>query len=105
MIVFITKDSSELNAFIRHTKNSNLLLFKYLTKTEIISLNHEKSQFYIKVTDVKSVESYTIELYLADIIVAKFHAQGIGSFTVNKNIIKINVITNRGKIYLQFKGN
>lgn len=102
-MIFITIESDWLKALTRHAEHSKLLKFKYLTKTEHIILNRKIHDIQIEVIDIKSVELYTIILYINQSIVGKFSVRGIKTFEVVDERYKITITTERGNMYLIFK--
>lgn len=87
----------------RRAERSKLLQFKYLTKTEVITLDHKNHDIQIQVIDIKSVELYTILVSINHLVVGKFRARGIKQFKVVKESCEIVITTEKGKIYLLFK--
>ena len=102
MMNFITNESAQLKAFIRWTLHSKLLRFKYLSITDKISLNHKNYDMNIKISEIKSIENFTIVLYINEIIVGKFRTCGILTSEAINGLYKIIILTRRGKIFLEF---
>jgi len=67
------------------------------------SLDHKNHEIHIAVVDVKSVERYTIVLYINNVMMGKFLVKGIKQIGVVEEKLKVEVQLEMGEIILVFK--